>query len=536
MRPTSALGRALAGLVIVLLWIVVPSLPAAAQPTPPPGSHRATTLRIGMPDASLTVDPAMVTDDSNAEFADLLYSGLVRLDGTYHVVPADAARYTRSRDGETYTFYLHHNLHFGNGDPIVARDFEYAIERSLSPKLRSPAAPTYLLDIQGADAYLRGKTRHLSGVKVLNNFTLRITTRWPAPYFLLELTYPTSYALDWKRLHKLGSMDNLSWYAHPISSGPYRLSHWTDNTVTLVANKHATSPPATSRIIISLSALPSANLYSYLARSMDIVTLPSFSASLAKDPGVHQVHMLAIDGVYMNLRRAPFSSLAFRQALAMALDRPADVKKALHSGATPFAGYVPPGENGYDPNLKVPRYDPAAARRALSSVHPLHTITLSYATDDPSQYWLARAIGRGWERNLHLSVTLQGLTLNTLYAKAQAGQLPLYILGWSADYPSPHDWLALQWETDALDNNVHYHNPQFDHLVQAADATLNPARRRSLYSQAQQVLADDVAWIPLYVPHQLVYIRPTVQNVKATGYGLIPHDGGWGWVWRAAAR
>src|SRR5579884_1025334 len=531
MASVPVLGRMAAA---ALLFVVAAAPVYAHGSLPPTHLGRADKLEIGMPDSNLSVDPAMASDAANVEFADLLYSGLVRLGARYQVVAADAARYTLSRDGETYTFYLRRNLHFSNGDPIVAEDFAFSIQRSLSPSLKSPAAPTYLLDIQGAEKYLAGKARRVSGIKVLNRYVLQITTRWPAPYFLLELTYPTSFALDSARLRKLGPVDDFSWYSHPISSGPYRLYQWTsDNTILLVANKHAPSPPATPRVVISLTSLPATGLYSYLSRSVDVATLPSFAGSLLPKPGIHQVRMLAIDGIYMNLRRVPFSSLAFRRALAMSINRSDDVGKSFHAAATPFSGYVPPGEDGFDPQLKAPPYDAAEARTQLSSVHPRpRGITLSYATDDPSQYWLARAIARDWQRNLHIGVTLQGLTLNTLYVKAQAGQLPLYIFGWSADYPSPHDWLALQWEPDALDNNVHYHNPQFDRLVEAGDATWDPKRRDILYRQAQQVLADDVAWIPLYVPHQLDYIRPTVQNVTATGYGVIPRDGSWGWVWK----
>jgi ABC-type transport system substrate-binding protein len=64
-------------------------------------------------------------------------------------------------------------------------------------------------------------------------------------------------------------------------------------------------------------------------------------------------------------------------------------------------------------------------------------------------------------------------------------------------------------------------------LVAAADATWNPGRRLSLYREAEQLLVDEAAWIPLYIPHQLVYMRPQVVNLAATGFGLLPRDGDW---------
>jgi ABC-type oligopeptide transport system substrate-binding subunit len=77
---------------------------------------------------------------------------------------------------------------------------------------------------------------------------------------------------------------------------------------------------------------------------------------------------------------------------------------------------------------------------------------------------------------------------------------------------------------------VHYQNPLFDRLVQAADVSQRPSVRFAKYNQAQQVLVNDAAWMPLYVPHRLVYVRSTVNNVSVTGYGVMPRTGSWATV------
>src|SRR5205823_3647347 len=123
-----------------------------------------TTLRLAIANSSPTVDPALVADEENVQLASLLYSGLVRLDPSYQVVPDAAAKYSVSPDHKTYTFYLRKGLKFSNGDPVTASDFEFSITRSLNPVLKSPSAPTYLLDIKGARAMLDGKAKSVSGV------------------------------------------------------------------------------------------------------------------------------------------------------------------------------------------------------------------------------------------------------------------------------------------------------------------------------------------------------------------------------------
>jgi peptide/nickel transport system substrate-binding protein/oligopeptide transport system substrate-binding protein len=528
------------GLVALALVFVIPALTFASSkgspPVPPtparPDLHRQ-TLRLAMPDAAATVDPALVADEENVQLADLLYSGLVRLDASYNVVPDAAAGYRVSPDHRTYTFYLRKGLKFSNGDPVTAGDFRYSITRSLSPALKSPSAPVYLQDIQGAAAVLSGKATSVSGIHVVDPQTLQITTVWPVPYFLMELTYPTSFVLDQKRIAKLGPPDNTAWYASPVGSGPFKLKSWTPNAqMILTPNPHYYGAVSSLKSVsISLGGLPDTGLYQYVTHNLDVVGLPAYQTSLLHDPGIHRTKMLAVDGVYMNFKSKPFGNLHVRRALTLALDRVSLVQSSMGVTVTPFAGHVPPGQAGYDPQLRVPAYDPVTARSELaaagaSNLKALNSATLYYE-DQPAIAKLAVALAKAWHKILKISIDTRPLILSTLLAKVQSGSLPLFLLGWSADYPDPHDFLSLQWKSDAPNNDVHFSDKAFDDLMATADVTWSYIRRMQLYDEGQQRLVDDSAWIPLYVPYRLVYVRPGVVNLVLTGYGLIPRTGSW---------
>jgi ABC-type oligopeptide transport system substrate-binding subunit len=497
-----------------------------------PNQTTSSVLRIGMPDSALTVDPALVADEQNVELAGLLYSGLVRLNAGYQVVKDTAARYTVSKDHTTYTFYLRKDAQFSNGDPVVASDFKFAILRSLNPALKSPSAPTYLMDIKGAYDYLTGKSKTVSGIRVINSHTIAITARWPVPYFLMELAYPTSFALDEKRIGAKNAAST-SWYSNPVGSGPYRLKSWSGGSrMVLVANTHYFgSKPAVPQVTITLASLPATGVYPYVTHNFDVMALPAYDPTLLLDPGIRETPTLAIDGIYMNMRRAPLDNRQVRRALVQALNRTQLVKDAMKGSATPFQGYVPSGQAGFDPHLKLLPYRVKVAQSQLANAgfkggKGFPAVTLYYP-DDPSVAVLAQTIAAAWHKNLKIKVDTAALTLNTLFAKVQADSLALYLFGWSADYPDPHDWLSLQWESGALNNNVHYQNPAFDRLVQAADVTQKAQARMAKYNQAQQVLVDDAAWMPLYIPHRLVYVRPSVNNISVTGFGVMPRSGSW---------
>lgn len=531
---------------LVPLAVVVLLVPAltfaqverAARGTPvkSPTPVASPQLRLAMPNNSPTVDPALVADEENVQLANLLYTGLVRLDARYRVRPAAAAKIDISRDHRHYTFHLRRNLKFSDGDPITAPDFQFSLTRSLDPRMKSPSAPFYLLDIAGASAFLAGKAKTVSGITVSDPYTLKITTRWPVTYFLMELTYPAGFVLDSKRISKAGSAVNTSWYPKPVSSGPFRLKSFVPNSkIVLVRNKfYAGAKPNVSQITISLSALPSTDLYNYVSRNLDIVSLPSYDATLLGQPGVRNTNALAIDGLYMDLKSKPFNDRRVRQAFAMSLRRDSLTSTAMGPTVTPFFGFVPPGEAGYFRGLKGPPFAPKTARALLrqagySSARPFPSVTLSYVSDPALDLLVARIV-EAWRKNLGITVTTRALTAPKLFSGMQAGTMPLYLYGWSADYPDPHDWLSLLWRSDAVNNAVHFHNKTFDRLVAAADVTWKWNRRMSLYNQSQQVLARNVAWLPLYIPRRLAYVRQGVTNVTVTGYGIIPQAGSWSTV------
>ncbi|GAC1623958.1 MAG: ABC transporter substrate-binding protein [Chloroflexota bacterium] len=489
-------------------------------------------LRLAMPDSSPTVDPAVVASDESVQLANLLYLGLVRLDSRYRPVPAAASRIIVSPDHRAYTFVLRRGMRFSNGDPITAEDFAFAINRSLNPDLKSPSAATYLSDIKGAPAVLAGKARAAAGLQVVDAYTLRITVRWPIPYFLMELTYPTSFALDKKAILKVGPIDSSAWYNDPVCSGPYRVKTWTPGSkITLVRNAYYRSPRAlVPRVNVSLAALPVTRLYQYVAHNLDIVSLPSGDTTLSGQPAIAQTDLLGGNGVYMRFASSPFDNRQVRQALTQALDRQSLVRASMKGMVTPRADITPDLTGGANSQTHALPFDPVRAARLWRGTRYAKkkslTLTL-YHVDEPAVARLARGIARQWHYYLKVNVTTQSLTFSTLLTRVESNSLPLYLGGWSADYPDPHDWISQQWKSDALNNNIRYRNPRFDAIVETADVTWDFRQREKLYRRAQQILADDAAWIPLYVPHRAVYIRPTVSNVKLTGYGLIPTGGDW---------
>ncbi|GAF39764.1 oligopeptide ABC transporter, periplasmic oligopeptide-binding protein OppA [Agrilactobacillus composti DSM 18527 = JCM 14202] len=87
-----------------------------------------------------TADASKATDTLSFNVLLNTQEGLYRLDknGTPKLALAKSANV--SKDGLTYTFELRHGAKWSNGDPVVAKDFVYAWQRTLDPKTTSQDA------------------------------------------------------------------------------------------------------------------------------------------------------------------------------------------------------------------------------------------------------------------------------------------------------------------------------------------------------------------------------------------------------------
>ena len=106
------------------------------------GAARGDVRILGTPPE--TMDPALASDLSSAQFVYKVFSGLVALDEDLEIRPELAERWEISDDGRVYTFYLRGDATFHDGQPITAEDFRYSLERASDPDLQSVVAGAYL--------------------------------------------------------------------------------------------------------------------------------------------------------------------------------------------------------------------------------------------------------------------------------------------------------------------------------------------------------------------------------------------------------
>jgi len=480
-------------------------------------------LRLFGPDP-ITLDPALASDVASATYIVEIFSGLVTFDKDLRIVPDIAESWEVSPDGRTYTFHLRRGVLFQDGSRMVtARDFKYSMERALAPETGSPVALTYLGDIVGAKEFAGGRADEVTGIKVVDDFTLQITIDAPKSYFLAKLTYPVAYVVKREQVEA----NPRGWTRRPIGTGPFRLAEWRlGERIVLEPNPHyyLEPKPAVSRITFLLAG--GSPLTMYENEEVDVAPVGLNDIERVRDPRdplhqeMHQVEELATYYIGFNTRRPPFNDRRVRQALAMAIDKDVLARVVLRDLAVPAKGVLPPGMPGYNPALEGLPFDPQEARRLLAEAggpDVLRDVTLLVPGVGGTPGPVIEAVQAMWEENLGVRIQIQQVEFATFLQQVDRGQFDMMSLGWVADYLDPEDFLDILFHSQSPNNHIHYANPEVDRLLEEArtmptDSEEARQARFRVYQQAEEIIAQDAAWIPLLHPRSVYVVKPYVQG------------------------
>ncbi|HEX4108572.1 MAG TPA: ABC transporter substrate-binding protein [Solirubrobacteraceae bacterium] len=339
-----------------------------AATTPPPTMPTVTVLETTGPDS---LDPQVGTNSQSDEATWLAYTGLLTYAhadgvGSTRVIPGLAiARPTISDDGMTYTLQLRSGLRYSNGFAVRASDFTYTVERALRLHW---AGDSYIAgSIVGASAYAAGHASTISGIQT-DNATGSIVIHLRAPYGAFEnvLAFP---ALG---LVPAGVAMTPIGNSPPPGVGPYMLTNVTGNAFKAVINPLYAAeavpgiPVASVDISVRIGGSAQSDISQVLADDADVLD-PSVHPSPAAQAQLRgaassrfAIHAAgSTEFFFLNVRRAPFLNPLAREAVIVALDRPA--LSALDGGSLiPGCYLIPPAVVGH-PTAPCPFADPTAA-------------------------------------------------------------------------------------------------------------------------------------------------------------------------------
>ena len=455
------------------------------------------------------LDPRVGVDAQSERIDELLFDSLVRRDEHFNLYPWLAERW-EIPDPQTYIFHLHHGVRFHNGQPLTARDVKWTIDSLISGKLRSAKASTYA---------------PVDHIDAPDDHTVIFHLKAPFAPLLWNLSdgaigiVPHGSGEDFNR--------------NPIGSGPFRfVSAQQDKEVVIERNPDYWAKPAKLERV-RFKVIPDATTRALeLRKGSADVAINSLTADTVvtlqrdRDLTVMQSPGTIYAYLAMNLRDPILKDIRVRHAIAYAINTQPIIHYLLRDEAQPADSVLPPQHWAYDGDVMKYPHDPERARQILDAAgyRPLNGvrfhIIMKTSTDESTR--LLAAVLQQQLREVGIALDLRSFEFATFFADITRGAYQLHSLRWIGGNLDPDIFEHIFGSNSFAPkraNRTFYSNSRVDELIAEGRSTTDQQKRKVIYDEIQQILAEDLPYINLWYLDNILVHTNRVRGLELSPSG-----------------
>ena len=480
-----------------------------------------------------TIDPA---DAYNIFSGLLLYNLGDRLytykSGTNELEPQLAIALPKvSADGLTYTIPLRQGVVFHDGEPFNSKAMAFSMKRFVE----NGGSPAFLL----ADL--------VKSVEPITDYELTINLKKPFAAFPSLLAFSGACAVSPKAYEiKKGAFKSEEF----VGTGPYKLVKYGTDSLQLEAFDRYWGPKPKNRgIVVQLFSSP-ANLFNaFRSGAVDIAF-----QSLALDQ-VRNLQNAATDGwqvieqsgssinyLTLNLKSPPLDRPEVRQAIAAVLDRSLLQERVFLGQIEPLYSLIPSTLAVQKPVFQEKYEDPSGtkvkevlAQAGFSQSNPLKLefwYRSNLINDQLAAITLKAIVQKRTAGVMQLE--LKGIESTTAYQNLSKGAYPMFLLDWTPDFPDPDNYIQPFLEcakgSDATGcedgssflQGSFYYSDRANQLIDRSRKEQNSDTRKQIFTELQNLLAQDIPFIPLWQSKDYVFVQKKIQGTRLEVTQKIP--------------
>ena len=441
-----------------------------------------------------------------------IYDLLVRVDGELELAPGLATEWEPNADSTVWQFKLRPDVLWHDGKPFTAQDVIYTIQSWADKKHVARAASTNIL---------------LDEMNAVDDLTLEIPLKGPNARLADSFTQQNNVVIQ----------DGTTDFTNPIGTGPFRLEAFTVGERSLAVRNtdywEEGKPYVDEWEDISISD-NAARLNALLAGEIDMMSqIEPTQAKANLESGQIQIlrapSPTAIQVFYMAVDIPPFDDPLVRQAFRLIPDRQGLIDRALLGFATPANDLPGKGLWNFAEDLPTREQDIEQAKSLLAEAGQeglevtLHTSSIVPGFVEAATLFAEMAKEAGVTVNVKREDPNAYFDTSQIYTKLDFGQS-----FWT--YSTLALWYEQALLSDAIWNETHWREPEFDRLVREAQGATDEATARDLWHQVQEIQYEEGGYI---VWANLELLDAVGNHVK----GVVPSAwfnlGGWNYrdVW-----
>ncbi|MFH8934785.1 peptide ABC transporter substrate-binding protein [Streptomyces griseosporeus] len=486
------------------------------------------------------LEPANTNEVQGGKVLDMIFRGLKRYNPQTGAAEDMLAEKIDTKDSQNFTITVKNGWTFSNGEKVTAKSFVDAWNYGAS--LKNNQKNAYFFGyIEGygkvhPEDGSKQSADTLSGLKVVDDrtFTVKLTQKFST--FPDTLGYPAFAPLP-----QAFFSDHAGWIKKPVGNGPYMIDSYTKGSQ-MSLRKWDKYPGADK------AQNGGVDLKVYTDNNTAYTDLMAGNLDLVDDVPAAQLKNVKSDlgDRYLNTPAGIIQTLAFpfydaqwnkadsdkvRKGLSMAINRKQITETIFQKTRTPATDWTSPvlgKDGGFQDGLcgDFCDYDPEQAKKLVAEGGgiPGGQVKISYNADTGSHKQWVDAVCNSINNALGNDKACVGSPVGTfadfrtrITQKKMSGP---FRAGWQMDYPLIQNFLQPLYYTNASSNDGKWSNKKFDGLVDQANKETDTAKAIGLFQQAEEVVRDNMAAIPLWYQNGSAGWSERLSNVKLNPFSV----------------
>ncbi len=448
---------------------------------------------------AIFIDPGKSRCLYSGEVISNIFEGLVRYqEGGQVIESCLAEKWQTSPDGKTWTFTLRRSVYFHNGRELDAGSVVYSFRTRM----------------QHSNEYSKWKLffPYIKSIRARGKYRVEIKLNRTFAPFLAALTDTVAFIV-----YK-GSYDHPVF--QPIGTGAFKFQNWVKGQyIVLEKNpQYWEHPVQTSKLIFKVVENPVWRIEQLKKGNADVIAIRSAN-EYNQFLGIRNIIIATTPSqgtsfLAFNTTKKPFNQVLVRRAFAHLIDKQVMIRQIFQQFATPARTPLPPQILGFNDQINHSPFSIQKSRELLRQAGYANgfSCALYFLEGDLGEQKIADCFVRN-ARQVGITIEKKPYPFQILFEKIKNGEHDMIIRGWVAG-PDPDIFLYANFTMeDGNSNWAFYKNPDLIALLKEARQVLSNSLRITLYRKAQEIIYQQVPWIPLYHLNHLIIHTKQVKNL-----------------------